>query len=226
MTTGQAGGMSTVQQLDPIYVDVTQSSVQMMRLREQLASGQLKSNSAKDRAEVSFTLEDGSTYPLHGSLKFSEVSVDPTTGSVMLRAVFPNPNNVLLPGMFVHAKLDQGVKEDALLVPEQAVEHDTTGAAIVWVIGADNEAQLRHVTTDRTVGNTCLVSSGLEDGDDVVTEGVQRMLPGIAVSSTAAQNVHLALGDSLLISPNPRPCVELATQSTASVAADNTIASK
>ena len=199
VTTGQASAMATVQQLDPIYVDVTQSSVDMLRLREALANGQLQRSSAADQAEVSLQLEDGSTYPLRGSLKFSEVSVDPTTGSVMLRAVFPNPNNVLLPGMFVHAQLSQGVKNQALLVPEQAVQHDTTGSAIAWVIGKDDKAQLRHITTDRTVGNTWLVSAGLNDGDQVVTEGLQRMIPGIDVQAAAAQNVHLQLGDSVVL---------------------------
>jgi len=199
VTTGQASPMATVQQLDPIYVDVTQSSVDMLHLRELLASGQLQRSSAADQAQVSLSLEDGSKYPLQGSLKFSEVSVDPTTGSVMLRAVFPNPNHVLLPGMFVHAQLDQGIKHQALLVPEQAVQHDTTGSAIAWVIGKDDKAALRHITTDRTIGNTWLVSAGLNDGDQVVTEGVQRMLPGIEVQPTAAQNVHLQLGDSVVL---------------------------
>ncbi len=194
VTNGQSQSLAVVQQLDPIYVDVTQSSIDMMRLRRELASGQLKST-GKNAASVSLVLEDGSSYGQAGTLKFSEVSVDEGTGMITLRAIFPNSERDLLPGMFVHARLNEGVRSDAILVPEQAVARDTTGAAIAWVVGPDNKANLRPIQVDRTVGNTWLLRSGLRAGERVVTEGLQRLQPGITVSAVPATNVHVDLGD-------------------------------
>ena len=194
VTNGQAQSLAVVQQLDPIYVDVTQSSIDMMRLRRELASGQLTST-GDNAASVSLVLEDGSSYAQTGTLKFSEVSVDEGTGMVTLRAVFPNAGRNLLPGMFVHARLNEGVKRDAILVPEQAVVRDTTGAAVAWVVGPDNKVSLRPIQVDRTVGNTWLLRSGLRAGERVVTEGLQRLKPGIKVSAVPATNVHVDLGN-------------------------------
>jgi membrane fusion protein (multidrug efflux system) len=195
VTNGQAQTLAVVQQLDPIYVDVTQSSIDMMRLRRELASGQLKS-AGTDAASVSLTLEDGTPYGQPGTLKFSEVGVDEGTGMVTLRAVFPNPDRHLLPGMFVHARLNEGVKQNAILVPEQGVVRDTTGAAMAWVIDPDNKVKLRPIQVDRTIGNTWLVRAGLNGGDRVVTEGLQRLQPDIKVSAVSATNVHIDLDDA------------------------------
>jgi len=195
VTSGQSQAMAVIQQLDPIYVDVTQSSVDMLRLRRELAGGQLQ-RIGEGEARVGLVLEDGSTYVRQGALKFSEVSVDEGTGSVTLRAEFPNPDHHLLPGMFVRAQLDEGVKDDAILVPQQGVSRDTTGKPVAWVVTPDNKAQLKDISVARTVGNTWLVSSGLHAGDRVVTEGSQGLQPGIQVISAPASNVHIDLGDA------------------------------
>lgn len=187
---GQATELATVTQLDPIYVDVTQPITRILALQRALASGGLQS-AGKDQAQVSLSLDDGSAYPLPGSLKFSEVSVDQGTGSVTLRAVFPNPEHKLLPGMFVHAQLKEGVKESAKLVPQQAIIRDSRGVATAWVIKPDNTVELRDLQTVRTVGNAWLVSKGVEPGDRVVTEGLQRLKPGIQVKPVDADNVNL-----------------------------------
>jgi len=195
VTNGQAQALAVVQQIDPIFVDVTQSSVDLLRLQRELKSGQLKA-AGNNAASVGLVLEDGTAYAQGGTLKFSEVAVDEGTGSVTLRAVFPNPAHQLLPGMFVHARLNEGVRDNAIVVPQQGITRDTTGAAVAWVIDAGGKAQLRHVHTDRTLGNTWLVSEGLKAGDRVVTEGVQRLQPGIQVSASPASNVEMDLGDS------------------------------
>jgi len=187
---GQTSELATVTQLDPIYVDVTQPITRILQLQRALASGGLQS-AGKDQAQVSLTLDDGSDYPLPGSLKFSEVSVDQGTGSVTLRAVFPNPDHKLLPGMFVHAQLKEGVKESAKLVPQQAIIRDSRGVATVWVVKPDNTVERRDLETIRTVGNAWLVSKGVEPGDRVVTEGLQRLKPGIQVKPAEAGNVSL-----------------------------------
>lgn len=194
VTNAQPQPMAIVQQLDPIYVDVTQSSLEMSRMRRELASGQLQS-AGEDAASVSLIMEDGSTYEQTGTLKFSEVSVDETTGMVTLRAVFPNKDRHLLPGMFVHARLNEGVNEAAILAPQQAIVRDTTGAAQAWVVGADNKVTLRPVKVDHTIGNTWLIRSGLNGGDKVVTEGIQRLQPGVTVVPVPATNVNIDLSD-------------------------------
>ncbi|TCG05096.1 efflux transporter periplasmic adaptor subunit [Paraburkholderia steynii] len=194
VTNGQGEALAVVQQIDPIYVDVTQSSIDLMRLRRELAQGQL-SRSGEDAASVGLVLEDGTTYGQQGSLKFSEVSVDQGTGSVLLRAVFRNPDHHLLPGMFVHARLNEGTKADAILVPQQGVTRDTTGAPQVWVVGPDSKATLRPIQVDRTVGNTWLATSGVRAGERVVTEGLQRLQPGVKVSAQPATNVQVQTGE-------------------------------
>ncbi len=190
-TNGQAQSLATVTQLDPIYVDVNQPITKLLGLQKALESGRLQS-SGENQAQVSLTLDDGSAYPLSGVLKFSEVSVDPTTGSVTLRAEFPNPDRKLLPGMFVHALLKEGVQEAAILVPQQAVNRDTRGVASVWVVKADNSVELREVETLRSVGNAWLIGNGVEDGEKVITEGVQRVRSGTTVTAVEANNVNLA----------------------------------
>ncbi|WP_445576971.1 solvent efflux RND transporter periplasmic adaptor subunit SrpA [Pseudomonas sp. E141] len=190
VTNGQAQSLATVTQLDPIYVDVTQPITKLLGLQQALESGRLQ-KTGENQAEVSLTLDDGSAYPIPGTLKFSEVSVDPTTGSVTLRAEFPNPNRKLLPGMFVHALLKEGVQQAAILVPQQAISRDTRGVPSVWVVKADNTVEAREVQTLRTVGNAWLISKGVSQGERIVTEGVQRVRSGIAVNAAEAKNVDL-----------------------------------
>ncbi|MPS47584.1 efflux RND transporter periplasmic adaptor subunit [Methylobacillus sp.] len=188
VTNGQAQALAVVQQLDPIYVDITQSTRDILRLRKAMESGKLKSVGNK-QAAVTLTLEDGSEYPLQGTLNFSEVSVDEETGSVILRATFPNPDKKLLPGMFVHAHLQEGMVNKAILVPQQAVARNYRGQAIVMVVDGDGTAHERVVETDRTVGNYWLVSSGIIAGEQVITEGLQRARDGVKVKAEAASNL-------------------------------------
>lgn len=190
VTNGQAQALATVTQLDPIYVDVNQPITKLLGLKRALESGRLQ-QVGENQAEVSLTLDDGSPYPLKGMLKFSEVSVDPTTGSVTLRAEFPNPERKLLPGMFVHALLKEGEQPAAVLLPQQAVGRDARGMPTVWVVKADNTIELREVQTLRTVGNAWLIGSGVVDGEQVITEGVQLARPGITVKPLVASNVKL-----------------------------------
>ena len=190
MTEGQTAPMATVNQLDPIYVDVTQPITRILALKRALKSGDLVS-AGEDQAQVNLTLDDGSVYPLAGTLKFSEVSVDQGTGSVTLRAVFPNPDRALLPGMFVHAQLKEGVKERAMIVPQQAVTRDSRGVATVWVVKPDGRLEHRDLSTVRTVGNGWLIDGGLEPGEKIITEGLQRVNAESVVKATPARNVNL-----------------------------------
>lgn len=188
VTQSQPQALATVQQLDPIFVDVTQPVSEVLRLQNEMASGRLE-RSGEDQAKVTLELEDGSRYPLAGSLKFSEVTVDQSTGSVTLRAEFSNPDGRLLPGMFVKAQLGEGVRNNAILVPQQAVQRDPMGQASVWVVDDQNKAERRMVKTERTVGNQWLVGSGLKSGDRVVTEGLQRLRGSTEVVASEAGNV-------------------------------------
>lgn len=188
VNSGQADAMAVIQQLDPIYVDVTQSSVELLELRRELESGRLQKAGA-NAAMVKLTLEDGSQYKLDGKLEFSEVSVDETTGSVTLRAVFPNPDHTLLPGMFVHAQLQSGVNAAAILAPQQGVTRDLKGSPTALVVGPDNKVELRQLKASRTVGNQWLIEDGLKAGDRLITEGLQYVKPGVEVKATEASNV-------------------------------------
>jgi membrane fusion protein (multidrug efflux system) len=188
VSTNQTDALASINQLDPIFVDVTQPSTDMLRLRREVASGQL-SMAGPDQVKVQLTLEDGTAYGQSGALKFTEVTVDPGTGAVTMRAAFPNPENVLLPGMFVHAKLAEGVREQAILVPQQGVTRDLKGLATALVVGPDNKAELREIKVMRSIGNQWLVESGLTVGDQVITEGVQRVKPGMDLIPVAARNV-------------------------------------
>jgi membrane fusion protein, multidrug efflux system len=180
VTSGQAGALATVQQLDPIYVDITQSSGQLLRLRRDLASGQLK-NSPGNGASTRLVFEDGTQYPEPGMLQFSEVSVDPGTDSVTLRAVFPNPRRELLPGMFVRAIVSEGVSEQAILAPQKGVTRNVRGEPIAFVVGEGNKVELRVLKTDRAIGDKWLVTDGLKAGDRLIVEGLQKIGPGAGV---------------------------------------------
>lgn len=188
VTSGQADPMAVIQQIDPIYVDVTQSSVELLQLRRELESGRLQ-KAGDNSAAVKLTLEDGSQYKLDGKLEFSEISVDQTTGSVTLRAVFPNPEHTLLPGMFVHAQLQAGVNAAAILAPQQGVTRDLKGTPTALVVGPDNKVELRQLKANRTVGSQWLIEDGLKAGDRLITEGLQFVKPGVEVKATEATNV-------------------------------------
>jgi membrane fusion protein, multidrug efflux system len=181
-TAGQPTALATIQQLGSLYVDVTQSSAEMLRLKRNLASGLLKKDSAA-QATVKLLLEDGSTYPLSGTLKFSEVTVEQSTGSITLRAIFPNPKQVLLPGMFVRAVLEEGTSEQAILVPQRAVSRDPAGNATVMVVAAGDKVAQRIISVARTVDDAWLVSAGLMAGDRVILEGIQKAKPGTTVKA-------------------------------------------
>ena len=183
VTANQATALATIQQLGSIYVDVTQSSAELLQLKRNLASGQLKKGGAADQTRVKLLLEDGTPYPAAGVLKFSEVAVEPSTGSVTLRAVFPNPKQLLLPGMFVRAVVEEGVKDDAILVPQRGVTRNPKGDAMVMVVGAEDKVEPRVIKVVRTVGDSWLVSDGLQPGDRVILEGIQRARPGTQVKT-------------------------------------------
>lgn len=176
----QATLLATVQQLDPAYVDVTQSSAELLRLKREVERGALE-RTGKEGVKVSLVLEDGGAYELPGQLQFSDVTVDPSTGSVVLRALFPNPKGILLPGMFVRARLEEAVNPQALLVPQQAVSRDQKGGATVLVVGAGGKAELRRIDVGEAFENSWLVTSGLQPGDQVIVEGLQKVRPGAAV---------------------------------------------
>jgi membrane fusion protein (multidrug efflux system) len=182
-TANQTTPFAVIQQLDPIYVDVTQPVAILLQLRRELASGQLKS-AARGEIPVHLLLEDGTRYEPAGRLQFSEVSVDQTTGSVTLRALFPNPDRLLLPGMFVHEEFEEGVQQGAVLVPQQGVTRNQSGEATALALGADNKVELRKVKADRAVGDKWLVSDGLKPGDRVIVEGLQYAHPGDTVDPT------------------------------------------
>lgn len=183
VTAYQPTALATIQQLDPIYADVPQSTTQVGQLRKNLASGSLEDSGSNS---VKIVLEDGTAYPLDGSLKFRDVTVDPTTGSVILRIVVPNPDKVLLPGMYVRAKIEEGVKQKAILIPQQAVSRDSKGNPVTHLVDAAGKVKQQQISTDRALGNKWLVSNGLKEGDLVVVEGIQGVLmapPGTPVKT-------------------------------------------
>ncbi|AJE02685.1 efflux RND transporter periplasmic adaptor subunit [Geobacter pickeringii] len=182
VTASQAAPLATIQQLSSMYVDVTQSSAELLKLKQNLASGLMKHDGA-GQARVKLLLEDGSSYPLPGTLKFSEVTVDQSTGSITLRAVFPNPKQTLLPGMFVRAIVEDGVSEQAILVPQRGVTRNPKGEATALVVGGGNKVESRVIKVVRTVGDSWLVSDGLKAGDRVILEGIQRAKPGTTVKA-------------------------------------------
>lgn len=181
VTANQTTELATIQQLDPIKIDIVQSSAQMMRLKASLKAGQLK---ASDDTTVKLMLEDGTMYDQTGTLKFAEVTVDPDTGSVTLRAEFPNPDHTLLPGMYVRAIVNTGVDPKAIMVPQKVVSHNAKGQAIVMAVNDKNVVEARPVTTAQVIDNQWRITSGLKEGDKVIIEGLQRIRPGAPVAPT------------------------------------------
>jgi len=184
--------LTTVQQIDPMYVDLTQSSVQGLQLRRDAASGRLAA-SGPGQATVSLTLEDARPYPLKGKLQFSDITVDPTTGAVTVRAIFPNPDGTLLPGMFVRASIDAGNVANVFRVPQPGVTHDAKGGATALVVGADGKVASRALQLRGTYGTDWIVESGLQDGDRVIVAGLQKVKPGdVAQAAEAKADDNLA----------------------------------
>lgn len=186
VTAHQSLALATIQQIDKVYVDVPQATAELLRLKRRLEDGRLSHNGSQN--VVTLNLEDGKPYSLEGKLQFRDVTVDESTGSFILRMEFPNPHRTLLPGMFVRAKIEEGVKEDAMLVPQQAVTRDTKGKSIVMVIDASSKVEVRGVSLDRAINNQWLISEGLKPGDRVIFEGLQRIRPGVPVTETAPVN--------------------------------------
>ncbi len=189
VTAHQPLALATLQQLDPIYVDVPQSTAELLRLRQRTERGRLKPNGESQR-KVKLILEDKTPYPLEGTLQFRDVTVDPTTGSVILRIVFPNPKTTLLPGMFVRAVVQEGLAEEAILAPQQAVSRDPKGNPVVLIVDPAGKVQQRPVTLDRAIGDQWLVSSGLAAGDHIIVEGLQKARPGASVKEVPAAKTN------------------------------------
>lgn len=179
VTSGQAAALATIQRLDPIYVDVAQSSADLLRLRQQIADGAIARGG--QAARVRLRMEDGSIYPIEGTLQFADVTVDPATGTQTIRALFPNPRGLLLPGMYVRAELVEGTQAQAITVPQRAVTRDEKGKASVLVVGRDNKVQPRSIDVARTIDDRWLVSRGLNAGDRVIVEGGMMLRPGMPV---------------------------------------------
>jgi len=176
----QGSAFTTIQQIDPIYVDAAQSSATLLRLKRNIASGLLKGN-GPNQTRVKLLLEDGTPYSQEGILKFSEVTVDPSTGSYILRMVFPNPKHVLLPGMYVRAVVQEGEVDKAILVPQQGVSRDPKGNPIAFIVDGEGKVQQRMITVDRAIGDKWLITDGLKPGDRLIVEGMQKVRPGASV---------------------------------------------
>jgi len=181
-TAHQAMAFTTIQQLDPIYVDATQSSSNLLELKRNLAAGKIKGG-GPDQAKVKLLLEDGTPYPLEGTLKFSDVTVDASTGSFILRMVFPNPKNMLLPGMYVRAIVQEGVAENVILAPQQGISRDPKGNPVALIVDSEGKVEQRLVGVYRAIGDKWVVSSGLAAGDKLIVEGAQRVRPGVPVKA-------------------------------------------
>jgi membrane fusion protein, multidrug efflux system len=177
--------LATVQQLDRMYVDLTWSSAEVLRMRRAIESGELKTTDGE--AKVTLVLEDGREYPIQGSLQFADVSVDQTTGSIALRVLVANPKGELLPGMFVRARIGEGTKPDALLVLQKAITRDQNGRPIAFVVDKDGKAERRSLVTDRVIGDSWLVTQGIAAGDRVIVDGLQRVRPGTPVTPVPVQ---------------------------------------
>lgn len=190
VTANQTDPLAVISTLDPIYVDIQQSSASLMKLRKEFADGGIK-----EVGKVKLILEDGSEYPLPGTLEFSEVTVDTTTGTVALRAKFANPDGTLLPGLFVRTRVSQGKQSKVVLVPQGALSRDPRGGATVMVLGAGNKAEFRKVTADRTIGDNWVVTDGLKPGDKLITQGLGKVRPGqvvVPVPDTTPQGIKPA----------------------------------
>lgn len=184
VTANQATALTTITQLDPIYVDMNQSATTLLRLKQEMAAGHLQ-KTPDGSAKVTLKLDDGTTYPLTGKLQFTGVTVNQGTGTVILRAVFPNPAHLLLPGMFVRAEIEEGVNRNAILLPQPAVSRNTHGDATVLVVGADNKVAQRIIQTGAAIGNKWVVTGGLKAGEKVVVDGIQNARPGSVVDPVA-----------------------------------------
>lgn len=188
---GQADALATIQRTDRVYVDVTQSAAQLLDLKEALRSGSISREGAEG-ADVQLILPNGKTYPITGRLQFSEVTVDPQSGGVTLRASFPNPDGMLLPGMYVRARLVEGVKRQAILAPQQGISRDPRGRATALVVNAQNKVEQRQVTAERAIGDKWVVSDGLKAGDRLVVEGPIGLQPGTQVKPRAPRQITAA----------------------------------
>lgn len=180
VTSAQTDPLATIQKLDPMYVDLTQSSDEYMALRKQLTENGIKPT----KLSVSLKLENGTAYAEQGTFKFSDVAVDEATGSITLRAAFPNPNNALLPGLYVRAELGTGTRPNSILIPQGALFRDAEGNPLVWVVGKDNKAEQRKITLGDAIDNRWLVTSGLKAGDQVIVEGLQGLSAGMTIEPT------------------------------------------
>jgi membrane fusion protein (multidrug efflux system) len=196
VTANQTDALATIRSLDPIYVDLTQSSVELLRLRQRVGA----TNTQSGAARVHLKLEDGTQYPIEGSMKFQEVAVDEATGSVTLRAQFPNPHGVLLPGMYVRAVLDQAVDPSGILAPQQGVTRDVKGNATALVVGDGNRVEQRALVTERAMGDQWLISDGLKAGDRLIVEGTNKVRPGDTVKPVEAGSAVAATAE-----PKPNP---------------------
>jgi membrane fusion protein (multidrug efflux system) len=186
VTANQSSALDTISTLDPIYVDINQSASELLALRRAAEKGQIDRNSPLS-AEVSLTLEDGTSYPLKGRLEFTDVTVDPTTGAVQLRALFPNPDGVLLPGLYVRATINEGIDQHGILVPQLAVGRDPKGDPTVLVLDDQNMARLKSIKTGRAIGGNWQVTEGLKAGDKVIVQGLQSIRPDMKVMPKPAQ---------------------------------------
>ncbi|MFT3699255.1 MAG: efflux RND transporter periplasmic adaptor subunit [Kofleriaceae bacterium] len=216
VTAGQATALTTIRSLDPIYVDVTESAEQRLKLRAALGAGKL----AKGSTTVKLVLSDGSVYDKDGKLEFAEVAVDEATGTVTLRAKFPNPDETLLPGMYVRARLDEAVAEDAILAPQQGVSRDPLGNATAMVVGPDNKVESRPITAERAIGDKWLVTSGLKSGDRIMVEGLNKVGPGMTVHATEKAAAAAPTGTE----GTPAPAPQMTSGSGAGSAAPTTAA--
>ncbi|MCU4360597.1 MULTISPECIES: multidrug efflux RND transporter periplasmic adaptor subunit AdeD [Acinetobacter] len=180
VTSAQTDPLATIQKLDPMYVDLTQSSDEYMALRKQLTENGIKPT----ELSVRLKLENGTAYAEQGTFKFSDVAVDEATGSVTLRAAFPNPNNALLPGLYVRAELGTGTRPNSVLIPQGALFRDAEGNPLVWIVGKDNKAEQRKITLGDAIDNRWLVTSGLKAGDQVIVEGLQGLSAGMTIEPT------------------------------------------
>ncbi|MDI1297050.1 MAG: efflux RND transporter periplasmic adaptor subunit [bacterium] len=189
--TGQADPLATIQRTDTVYVDVTQSAAQIIDLKQAMRSGGV---SEAEGARVQLILPNGSVYPIEGRLQFSEVTVDPSSGAVTLRASFANPDGLLLPGMYVRAKIVEGQRTQAILAPQQGITRDARGRATAMVVGAQNKVEMRQVETDRALGDKWIITKGLKAGDKLIVEGLVNLRPGTVVKPGAPQQVTLGAG--------------------------------
>lgn len=190
VTANHAIPLATIQQIDPIYVDVTQSSANLLRLKHEISNGLIK-NDNSERAKVKLFFEDGTPYPLHGDMKFRDITIDQSTGSFILRIVFPNPNFLLLPGMFVQTVIKEGIVEKAILVPHQAVMRDIKGRPYSMIVDASGKVEHRTLEIGRAVDNNWLVKKGLAPGDRVIMEGFQKIRHGVTVKAVPFEDTTL-----------------------------------